>query len=53
MSYQKLNRKLINFPELKLSKADKVSLILQSISADARQYVVLHGHSNDRRSLPL
>ena len=43
----KVESKLINFPELKLSEADKVSLILQAISADARQYVVLHGHSND------
>ena len=37
----KVESKLINFPELKLSEADKVSLILQAISADARQYVVL------------
>ena len=47
----KLESKLINFPELKLSEADKVSLILQAISADARQYVVLHGHSNDWSSV--
>ena len=36
----KVESKLINFPELKLSEADMVSLILQAISADARQYVV-------------
>ena len=47
----KVESKLINFPELKLSEADKVSLILQAISADARQYVVLHGHSNDWSSV--
>ena len=47
----KVESKLLNFPELKLSEADKVSLILQAISADARQYVVLHGHSNDWSSV--
>ena len=47
----KVESKLINFPELKLSEADKVSLILQAISVDARQYVVLHGHSNDWSSV--
>ena len=39
----KVESKLINFPELKLS----LSIVLQAISADAMQYVVLHGHSND------
>ena len=47
----KVESKLINFPELRLSEADKVSLILQAISADARGYVVLHGHSGDWSSV--
>ena len=47
----KVESKLNNFPELRLSEADKVSLILQAISADARQYVVLHGHSGDWSSV--
>ena len=47
----KVESKLINFPELRLSEADKVSLILQAISAEARQYVVLRGHSGDWSSV--
>ena len=38
--------KLSNFPELKLSEADRCSLLLQAVSHPARQYVALHGNAN-------
>ncbi len=47
----KAEAKLSNFPDLRLSDMDKVSLLLQAIPSEVRQYVVLHGHSNDWKSL--
>ena len=38
--------KLSNFPELKLSEADRCSILLQAVSHPARQYVALHGNAN-------
>ena len=42
---------MTNFPELKLSEADRCSVLLQSLSAEVRQYVVLHGKSDDWEAL--
>ena len=42
-AFAKSESKLTNFPELKLSEADRCSVLLQSLSAEVRQYVVLHG----------
>ena len=44
-------QKLGNFPDLRLSEADKVSVWLQAIQPEVRQYVVLRGRSNDWLSL--
>ena len=38
--------KLSNFPELKLSEADRCSILLQAVSHPARQYVALHGNAH-------
>ncbi|CAE7222747.1 unnamed protein product [Symbiodinium natans] len=38
--------KLSNFPQLKLSKADCCSILLQAVLHPARQYVALHGNAN-------
>ena len=43
--------KLRNFPELKLTEADKCSLLLQAVSQEARQYVALHGDSKSMAGL--
>ena len=40
-----------NFTELKLYEADRCSVLLQSLSAEVRQYVVLHGSSSDWEAL--
>ncbi|CAE7255000.1 RE2 [Symbiodinium sp. CCMP2592] len=50
-SFSKSEAKLSNFPELKLSEADRCSVLLQSLSAEVRQYVVLHGSSSDWEAL--
>eukprot|EP00439_Symbiodinium_sp_Y106_P002997 s12078_g1.t1 len=39
------------FPELKLSEADRCSVLLQSLAAGVREYVVLHGSSSDWEAL--
>ena len=44
-------QKLSNLPDLRLSEADKVSVLLQAIQPEVRQYVVLRGRSNDWLSL--
>ena len=47
----KAELKLSNFSELKLTEADKVTVLLQAIPADARQYVVLHGKAGSWKDL--
>ena len=42
----KAESKLGNFPDLRLSPADKCTLLLQAISSEARQYVVLRGKTS-------
>ena len=37
--------KLSNFPDLMLKEPDRVSVLLQAIPNEVRQYVVLHGKS--------
>ena len=37
--------KLSNFPDLMLKEPDRVSVLLQAIPSEVRQYVVLHGKS--------
>ena len=44
-------QKLSNFLDLRLSEADKVSVLLQAVQPEVRQYVVLRGRSNDWLSL--
>ena len=50
-SFSKAEAKLSNFPELKLSEADRCSVLLQSLTAGVREYVVLHGSSSDWEAL--
>ena len=50
-AFAKSESKLTSFPELKLSEADRCSVLLQSLSAEVRQYVVLHGKSDDWEAL--
>ena len=50
-AFAKSESKLTNFPELKLSEADRCSVLLQSLSAEVRQYVVLHGKSDGWEAL--
>ena len=45
-AFAKSESKLTNFPELKLSEADRCSVLLE-----VRQYVVLHGKSDDWEAL--
>ncbi|CAJ1393206.1 unnamed protein product, partial [Effrenium voratum] len=41
--FGKSDQKLARFPELKLSMADRVNVLLQSVTSEARKYAVLHG----------
>ncbi|CAE7206620.1 unnamed protein product [Symbiodinium sp. CCMP2592] len=50
-SFSKSEAKLSNFPELQLSEADRCSVLLQSLGAEVRQYVVLHGSSSNWEAL--
>ena len=50
--FSKSEANLSNFTEMKLSEADRCSVLLQSLSAEVRQYVVLHGSSSDWEALP-
>ena len=50
-AFAKSESKLTNLPELKLSEADRCSVLLQSLSAEVRQYLVLHGKSDDWEAL--
>ena len=50
-SFSKAEAKLSNFPELKLSEANRCSVLLQSLAAGVREYVVLHGSSSDWEAL--
>ena len=43
--FSKAEMKLSNFPDLMLKEPDRVSLLLQAIPNEVRQYVVLHGRS--------
>ena len=49
--FSRAEAKLTNFTELKLSEADRCSVLLQALSSEVRQYVVLHGSSSDWASL--
>ena len=49
--FSRSEAKLSNFPELLLSEADRCSILLQAVNTELRQYVVLHGKSNDWNSL--
>ena len=49
--FSKSEANLSNFTEMKLSEADRCSVLLQSLSAEVRQYVVLHGSSSDWEAL--
>ncbi|CAE7351166.1 unnamed protein product [Symbiodinium natans] len=49
--FSRAESKLGNFPELRLTEADRCSVLLQALSQELRQYVVLHGKSNDWTSL--
>ena len=50
-SFSKAEAKLSNLPELKLSEADRCSVLLQSLATGVREYVVLHGSSSDWEAL--
>ncbi|CAE7445802.1 unnamed protein product, partial [Symbiodinium sp. CCMP2456] len=52
-AFSKSEAKLSNFSELKLSEADRCSVLLQSLSTEVRQYVVLHGSSESWDKLRL
>ena len=43
--FSKAEMKLSNFPDLMLKEPDRVSVLLQAIPNEVRQYVVLHGKS--------
>ena len=52
-AFAKSESKLTNFPELKLSEADRCSVLLQSLSAEVRQYAerATTGRPSERASL--
>ena len=45
--FSRAESKLGNFPELRLTEADRCSVLLQALIQELRQCVVLHGKSND------
>ncbi|CAE7690609.1 unnamed protein product, partial [Symbiodinium necroappetens] len=49
--FSRAESKLTNFAELKLSEADKCSVLLQALGPQVRQYVLLHGSSSDWKAL--
>ncbi|OLP75775.1 hypothetical protein AK812_SmicGene44377 [Symbiodinium microadriaticum] len=49
--FSRAESKLTNFAELKLSEADKCSVLLQALGPQIRQYVLLHGSSSDWKAL--
>ena len=49
--FSRAEAKLTNFSELKLSEADRCSVLLQALGPEVRQYVLLHGGSSDWDSL--
>ena len=49
--FSRAEAKLTNFSELKLSEADRCSVLLQALGPEVRQYVLLHGSSSDWDSL--
>ena len=49
--FSRAEAKLTNFSELKLSEADRCSVVLQALGPEVRQYVLLHGSSSDWDSL--
>ena len=49
--FSRAESKLTNFAELKLSEADKCSVLLQALGPEVRQYVLLHGSSSDWKAL--
>ena len=49
--FEVLRRNFSNFPEPKLSEADRCSMLLQNLGAEVRQYVVLHCSSSDWEAL--
>ena len=44
--FGKVDQKLHRFPELKLGTSDRHTILLQSVSLECRQYIVLHGKSS-------
>ena len=49
--FSRTEAKLTNFSELKLSEADRCSVLLQALGFEVRQCVLLHGSSSDWDSL--
>ena len=47
----KCDMKLHRFPELKLGTSDRHTILLQSVSAECRQYLLLHGRSDTWENL--
>ena len=49
--FGKCDQKLHRFPELKVGNSDRHTVLLQSLSSECRQYIVLHGRSDTWESL--
>ena len=49
--FGKVDQKLHRFPELKLGTSDRHTILLQSVSLECRQYIVLHGKSSSWEEL--
>ena len=47
----KCDMKLHRFPELKLGTSDRHTILLQSVSSECRQYLLLHGRSDTWENL--
>ena len=49
--FGKCDQKLHRFPELKVGNSDRHTVLLQSLSSERRQYIVLHGRSDTWENL--
>ena len=49
--FGKCDQKLHRFPELKVGNSDRHTVLLQSLSSECRQYIVLHGRSDTWENL--
>ena len=49
--FGKCDQKLRRFPELKVGNSDRHTVLLQSLSSECRQYIVLHGRSDTWENL--